>query len=321
MSTQTSGPPPAAEAVPEPVGARGGGSPVRGAAKAVRRWWFDPVPGSRLAWVRALVYLFVPYDILVITQDVKGTAALPAEFYQPTMVARWLHLPTPTTGIADTLQWILLIAAPLAATGRFHRSLGLVVAGAFTWWQLINMGYGKVDHDHFAIVIAVWVLPTAGKARFRDDTPSEAAAWTLRCMQVAAISTYSLAAWAKIREAGWGWASGATFYWAIERRGTPFGKWFLDHPELLRFGQWVIFLAELCAPVILFLRRWWLAAGLVFWLGFHLATWLSIGIHFLPTIICLTAFVPWEKVGTRLSGLRGSRRREDAQAAVLAPGR
>ncbi|MCF2529016.1 hypothetical protein [Yinghuangia soli] len=314
MSTQTSVPD--SPAGPAPQQAAAGGSRLGAAAGAVRRWWFAPVPGSRIAWVRALVYLFVPYDILVITQDVKGTAALPGEFYQPTMLARWLHLPTPTPGIADTLQWVLLIAAPLAATGRFHRSLGFLVAGAFTWWQLINMGYGKVDHDHFALVIAVWVLPTAGRARFRDDTPSEAATWTLRCMQVAAISTYSLAAWAKIRESGWGWASGATLLWAIERRGTPFGKWFLDHPDLLRLSQWVVFFAELCSPAILFLRRWWLAAALVFWLGFHLMTWLLVGIHFLPTVICLTAFVPWEKFRAGLGGL--ARR---SQAAVPAPGR
>ncbi|MDI2132699.1 hypothetical protein [Yinghuangia seranimata] len=284
------------------------GAPAGGVRGVLRRWWFEPVAGSRIAWVRALVYLFIPFDILVVTQDVKGTAALPGNLYQPVLFARLLHLPTPTPGIADTLQWVLLIAAPLAATGRFHRVLGVVVAAAFSWWQLINMSYGKVDHDHFAIMMAVWLLPTAGRARFRDDTPSEAAGWTLRCMQIAAISTYSLAAWAKVKESGWGWASGATFTWAIERRGTPLGHWFLNHPDLLRFGQWVVFVAEVLSPVILFLRRWWLAAALVFWLGFHLFTWLCIGIHFLPTIITLTAFVPWERARATVEGRFAGRR-------------
>lgn len=294
------------------------------ALRSVSRWWFAPVPGSRVAWVRAFVYLFIPYDILFLTQGVLGNAKLPAELYQPVMAARLLHLPTPTSALAETLKWVLLICAPLAATSRMPRVTGTVMAVAFTWWQLINMSYGKIDHDHFALLVAVWVLPTAGRARFRDDTPSDKAMWTLRCMQVAAISTYSLAAWAKIREAGWGWASGATFYWAIERRGTPLGRWFMDYPELLRFGQWVVFLAELLSPVVLFLRRWWLAAALVFWLGFHLFTYLCIEIHFLPTVICLTAFVPWEKarawVGARVR--RGSGDAAPAaQAAVLAPGR
>lgn len=286
---------------------------------AVRRWWFGPVPGSRVAWVRVFVYLFIPYDILFLTQGVLGNAKLPADLYQPVYAARLLHLPTPTSALAEALNWVLLIGAPLAATGRLPRLTGGIVAVAFTWWQLINMSYGKVDHDHFALLAAVWVLPTAGRARFRDDTPSEAAAWTLRCMQVAAISTYALAAWGKVRESGWSWASGATFYWAIERRGTPLGRWFLDHPDLLRFGQWVIFLAELCSPVILFLRRWWLAAALAFWLGFHLFTYLCIGIHFLPTVVCLTAFAPWEKARAWVAA-RTARRTGEGQAA-LAPGR
>jgi hypothetical protein len=67
---------------------------------------------------------------------------------------------------------------------------------------------------------------------------------------------------------------------------------------------------RLQSPVTMeiFLRRWRLVAALVFWLGFHLFTWLCIGIPFLPTVIFLTAFVPWEKVregeglGTRYAG-------------------
>lgn len=297
------------------------------AVRAVTRWWFAPVPGSRVAWVRALVYLFIPYDILFLTQGVLGNAKLPADLYQPVFAARLLELPTPTSALAETLKWVMLIGAPLAASGRMPRLTGGVMAVAFTWWQLINMSYGKIDHDHFALLVAVWVLPTAGRARFRDDSPSEAAAWTLRCMQVAAVATYALAAWAKVRIGSWKWASGATFYWAVERRGTPLGRWFLDHPELLRFGQWVVFVGELLAPVMLFLRRWWLAAALVFWLGFHLFTYLCIEIHFLPTVICLTAFVPWERVRVRPRSRTGDQGRvaspepaAEGQAA-LAPGR
>lgn len=285
------------------------------ALQAVSRWWFAPAAASRIAWVRFFVYLLVIYDIFALTQGVIGNARLPAEMYQPVMAARKLHLATPTGALAESLRWVLVAACLVAMSSRLPRISGAVVAVAFTWWQLVNMSYGKVDHDHFALLVAVWVLPTAGRARFRDDTPSDKATWALRCIQVAAISTYSLAAWAKIRESGWGWASGATFYWALERRGTPLGRWLMDHPDLLRFGQWVVFVGELLSPVILLLRRWWLFFAIAFWLGFHLFTYLAIEIHFLPTVVCLTAFVPWEVVRRRTAELgRRIRRASDTAA-------
>jgi hypothetical protein len=50
---------------------------------------------------------------------------------------------------------------------------------------------------------------------------------------------------------------------------------------------------EALTPVLLFLRGRALALGVL--LSFHLMTYLTIGIHFLPTILCLLAFVPLER--------------------------
>ena len=50
----------------------------------------------------------------------------------------------------------------MAAANVLPRLAGGVVAAAFTWWTAIGMSYGKVDHDHLALVVALWVLPTVG---------------------------------------------------------------------------------------------------------------------------------------------------------------
>jgi hypothetical protein len=292
-------------------------------ARAAGRWWYPSVPVSRIAWIRLFVYLFVLYDITALTKGTMGNAHLPASLYQPVWLADTLQLPVPTPELAETLRMVMFIGAPIAALGILPRLSGTVMAVAFTWWEFVYMSYGKIDHDHFAITITLWLLPTVGRARFWDTHSDERAGWVIRCMQMSVVLSYFFAAWAKIRESGFRWVTGATFYWAIERRGTSFARSLQDYPWLLQVGQWVMMIAELLAPVMLFLRRWWLLAAALFWLGFHLMTYLSIEIHFLPTVICFTAFVPWEKVNAVLvAGYRRVRPApvtKRAESAVLVP--
>jgi hypothetical protein len=163
----------------------------------------------------------------------------------------------------------------------------------------IGMSYSKIDHDHFALIAAVWVLPTAGKALFSDRFRSEAAGWALLCIQIAAVATYFLSAVAKIRFGGWDWVTGSTFAWAVTRRGTGLGHLFLNPPWVLTLAQIGIFTMELSTPLLLvfqgrFLRYRYAFVGLL--LFFHLSTWLTIRIHFLPLVVCLLAFLPLEKL-------------------------
>jgi hypothetical protein len=263
--------------------------------RAWRRWWLAPLPLARIAWLRTLLYLFVLYDATFLV-NVVPHGSVPAELYQPVLLPRLLGHPAPTPLWVHTLQVALLTSAAIAATGRLPRLAGWVVALAYLDWQLIAMSYGKIDHDKLALLVAVWVLPTAGAARFRDRSSSEAAGFAVRCIQVAVVATYFLSAWAKMRWGGWGWATGATFTWAMSRRGTDIGKMLLEYPQLLRLSQWGVLTAEMLSPLLLVLRGRLLAAGLLFFGCFHLFTWLAIRIHFLPTVVCLLAFVPLERI-------------------------
>jgi hypothetical protein len=267
------------------------------AMKRVVRWWTAPIPLARVAVFRTVVYLFLLYDIFVLVNDVvpHGYAA---ELYRPLFIARVLPLPEPSPPLVHTLQVVLVVGALVAATGRLPRLAGWVIAVCYLEWLIIGMSFGKVDHDHLALLVAVWVLPTVGRARFGDLTPSEAGGWAFRCVQVATIATYVGSAFAKWSRNGapFAWGGSAVFTWAIIRRGTEFIDWILEYPWLLRISQWMLLIAEFLSPVVLFLRGKALLLAAGFFLSFHLVTYLSLGIHFLPTVICWLAFFPLEKL-------------------------
>ncbi len=277
-------------------------SEPRGRASAVVRWFVAPVPRARLAVFRILLYAFLPLEILWIRASVVAHSYVP-ELYRPTWLARALHLPPLTPEVAIALRWgilalvVLAIAAVLA--GRWQRTTGWLLAGAFWVWMLNSMGFGYVSHDHLAIMVAITVLPTAGRATLGDTRPSEAAGWALRSVQLAVVATYVGSAVLKILRAGslWGWPSSAVFVWAITRRGSALIRWTLDYPWLLVIGQWGLFLLELASPVVLWLRGRWLYLMIGVFLFFHLMTYLSLGIHFLPTVVCWAAFLPLERLG------------------------
>jgi hypothetical protein len=221
-------------------------------------------------------------------------------------MARLLHLPTPTRLGVDILEVVLLVAAATAFVAVLTRATRLVrMAGAavfvlYLWWMLIAMSYGKVDHDRFAFLVLLGVLPTVGAADLGDRRRSLQAGWAVRMTQVAVVATYFLAAWGKLRFGGWNWATGATLTRAVLRRGTDLGQWTLDHPGVLRGLQWGLLLLELAAPILLFVRRdrirYTIVAALI---AFHVITYLAISIIFLPHVVALMAFLPLERLGRR----------------------
>jgi hypothetical protein len=314
----------------------GSGAGLRAGALALRRWWFPPEPYARAAMFRTIIYLFVIFDIQRLVNDVVPKGYVPAELYQPVLLPRVLHLPAPNPFIVHTLQAVLIVGCLIVAAGFLPRLAGWAVALAFTWWLFIDMSYGKVDHDHLALLVALYVLPTIGASStcggrrwavedisrrwvatsgWRDMARTEAVGWALRSVQVAVVATYFLSAWAKIRVGGWHWPTGATFAWAVDRRGTALADPVLNYPWVLVAGQWMLITAEALSPLVFVLRGRWRAAFIGFWLMFHLTTYLSITIHFLPTAVGWLAFAPLER--TRDGVARLDRR---VRGALTRPG-
>ena len=292
-------------------------------ARSRRFPWPRPVPLARVAVFRTLAYLFIPVDVFLTTAWVRAHADVPTEYYQPLLVGQWLPLPTPTSSVVHVVQWALVLAALAAATGRAPRLLGTAVFLLYFQWMVIAMSYGKVDHDRYAFLVALAVLPTVGRARWRDRRTSEAAGWAMAVVFLAVMLTYFLAAWAKVRFGGWDWVTGSQLTWAVLRRGTDLATWTLDVPGLLIAAQWVMVIVEFAAPLMLLARSDRARVALVvFLLGFHLMTFAGVRIVFLPHCVAILSLLPWERlpeVGRRLRSHIGPGRPARVQPAGAAP--
>ena len=107
---------------------------------------------------------------------------------------------------------------------------------------------------------------------------------------------YFLAAFAKLRFGGLNWATGATLARALVRKGNWISQQLFDMPGVLRATQFGIIAFELLSPLLLVRGR----VGYSFLtlaLLFHVVTFLTISIIFLPHVVCLLAFLPLERLG------------------------
>lgn len=284
-----------------------GGAAVTRLARRALGWWFAPLPLARVAVLRVFIYLFLLFDITQLTNDVIPHSYAP-ELYHPTLIGRVIPFPTPSPALSYTLFAVIVVGSLIVVSGRLPRIAGWSVAGAYFLWLLNSMGYGYVDHDHLALLVATLVLPTVGRARFTDTARSERVTWALRCIQICVVATYFGSAVAKwIRNGSpFAWMNSAVFTWAIMRRGSDLARTLLDVPWMLTLGQWGLYIAEFLSPVVLFLRGKLLALAAIGFVIFHGLTFLALGIHFLPTVICWLAFFPLEKLvpGVRRAAAR-----------------
>lgn len=299
-----------------------------GARAAMRRRLLDAVapalPSRRADLMRRLISAFVVFDVLVITPDVLSNAHTP-EFYRPVALAELLSLGPVSPDGAGILLGVVLASAVAGALGIWPRLSGAVMALGFWVWMLYSQGYGYVSHDHMALMVAVAVLATVGPAARSPLEVSSAAGWALRCIQVAVVLTYFYSVVSKTLIAGspWAWADSAVFAFAFLRRGNPWMSWLLyDAPWLLRPAQWTLIILETLSPLALVLRGRALYVMVGIFCAFHAATFVALGIHFLPTVICWAAFLPLERIipprGARARPYSGggnlSRRRPGAPA-------
>jgi hypothetical protein len=262
---------------------------------AIGRWWFEPLPVARIAWLRSFFYSFIFVDVLLTTSWVARHGAVSTDLYDPLLVGRALSLPHPTRTVVVATGVLLLGAAGIAATNRLPRLAGSVVAAAYFVWMVIAFSYGKVDHDRFAFLVALCVLPTVGRAHWSDREETEAAGWAIRSIQVAVVLAYFLAAFAKFRFGGLNWATGATLARALVRKGNWISQQLFEMPGVLRATQFGIIAFELLSPLLLVRGRVGYAF-LILALLFHAVTFLTISIVFLPHVVCLLAFLPLERL-------------------------
>ncbi|MEV0136471.1 MFS transporter permease [Dactylosporangium sp. NPDC050688] len=268
---------------------------IRPVAK-LRGWLFEPVPKGRIAAFRTLIYVFVVLDVVFFSAWIKHHGDLPGNLYQPLVIGRILPLPTPTPLVVGAIYWALIPLSLAAATGRAHRLLGWSVFVLYFEWMIIAMSYGKIDHDRFGLLVALAVLPAAGRARHGDKELTEAGGWALRLTQIGVICTYFLASIAKLRFGGFAWLTGATLTRSFIRRGTALAHWLLGIPGFTTVSQIGIVGFELFSPLVFVVRpklRYAMVAGFY---AFHVLTFSLITISFIPHQVAMVSFLPLEKV-------------------------
>lgn len=273
--------------------------------RSVARWLVAPAPRARVAWVRVLIAVVALLDVLFFLRSPRDRAGTP-EFFDPVPLARLLALPAPTQPLATLLLAGIMLGVLGVAVGGLARVPapiqvvgGLLLSLCYSAWSLYGMSFGYVAHDHMAIMVAMLVLPTAGICRYADRGRSERAGWALRMVQVFTVATYTGSLLAKAVLNEWSllrWANSGTLAWAFLRRPTVFNVHLVEQAQLLRAAQWGSIALELSAPLVFFVRehRRWLVVAV--FMGFHVSTLLLLGIHFLPTAICWSAFLPWERL-------------------------
>lgn len=263
-------------------------------------WWLTPVADGRVHVLRLIAYGFIPVDVLWTTAWVAQHRYVPGELYRPLLIGRLLPIPTVTADWVTAVQAALLTSAALALLATARRwsaaiPLGWVVAATYVWWMVIGMSYGKVDHDRFAFIILLFVLPTV-RVVPDGSQRSEAAGWAIRMVHLGIVVTYALSAWAKVRFGGWDWANGATLARAVIRRGTELADLALQHPDLMRGIQWFTIVFEACSILLLIAKPPWVHAVVAALVAFHVVTFLTLGIIFLPHLVALTALLPLERL-------------------------
>ena len=279
---------------------------VAAGTRRVLSWLVPELPRARVAWVRAALAVMTVLDVrffLNATGDRGGTP----ELFQPVVLAQWLHLPPVTDAAAQVLflgihlgALALLLGGLARVPAAVQHVGGAVHALTYVLWVLWAMSYGYVSHDHMAITIGVLVLTTAGTSRYSGGAAADTAAgWPLRMVQVFTVLTYFGSVLAKYVFSGGSllrWVSSGTLAWAFIRRPNAVNAHFVTHAVLLRCLQWGAVLLEAASPLVFVLRGRWLALAIASFLSFHLATFALLGIHFLPTVVCWSAFVPWERL-------------------------
>lgn len=271
---------------------------------ALAGWWLPELPRARVAWVRVIIGTMALVDALFLLSSPRHRAQTP-EFYDPVALAAVLGLPAPTgTTAVLALAGIglgllgLVVGAGSRSPAWLQHAGGVLLGVCYAVWCLWGMSFGYVAHDHMAIMVAVAVLPTAGTCRFSDDTRCPSAGWALRMVQVFTVLTYTgsvLAKWVINDGDLVRWATSGTLVWAFLRRPNPVNELLVEQATLLRLAQWGALALELAAPLVFAVRERWRWLVVLFFVGFHASTFLLLGIHFLPTVVCWSAFLPWER--------------------------
>jgi hypothetical protein len=286
---------------------------------AFERWWHAPAPAQRLAMLRILVggyalgYLVVRFGHLV------GVSGMTPQQWKPVGPAVLLSVPLPAALVVALVVLAVLLGAAFVAGLRF-RSTGPAFAAALLWVTSYRNSWSMVFHTENLMVLHVLVLalsPAADAlsldARGRPppgDAPRARYGWAIRLMCAVTVTTYFIAGWSKLHNAGLGWVTSDTLrvYVAYDNlRKVELGAGYSWIGTALAQHGWLFppmaamsLLTELGAPLALLhprVGRLWCVAAWSFHLG--VVVLMAIVFHYPLAGVGYASFFPVERLYAR----------------------
>lgn len=276
--------------------------------RAVYDWFFTPKAVYGLALTRFLFGAIMLTCYLYYSSNMEW-------YYGSDGILRYMIDMKPPFTVTQRFLWPIYGAVIVSATcfcvGLFTRPAGICLA--LSHYLFIRFGvlhtWGWAETITPLIVYVSlsgaggWASVDAWRAARRGrPLPSVVSGWALRLLQFHVSMIYVAAAWHRIDDAAW--IRGEMVYEAMSN------TWYTRLPYLdlqpwqpvLRLMTWATELAELAAPVALWiprLRPWWVAALIALHTGLHFGA--SVGFWQPMMITGLLAFVDPERVKRVLS--------------------
>lgn len=301
---------------------------------AFERWWHAPAPACRLAMLRILVGGYALAYLLVRFGHLVGVSGMSAKQWKPVGPAVLLAAPLPPAAVTAAAVLAVLLGVAFVAGLRF-RLTGPAFAAALLWVTSYRNSWSMVFHTENLMVLHVLVLalsPAADAlsldARGRppvDDAPRARYGWAIRLLCAVTVTTYFIAGWSKLQNAGLGWVTSDTLrvYVAYDNlRKLELGAGYSWLGTMLAQHGWLFppmaalsLAVEVSAPLVLLhprVARWWCVAAWSFHAG--VLVLMAIMFHYPISGVAYASFFPVEALHDRWRRSRAARGRGHADA-------
>ncbi len=257
-----------------------------------------------------LAVLRIAFFVLVLPEGLSRVPArmadLPEPLRNPPTLASWIYdLLPPDAGLARAGGIVMVLSAVAGLFGWHARWAAAVWAVTATWVIGISNLFGKVDHVHHLVWLALLLAASpcadalsldALRARRALPEPAVRYGLPIRIWWLLLGGIYFFAgAWKLVRQ-GPMWASPGNLrpllyeQWAVADRFVPPLR--IDHWPLVLVAVGVgTLLFELGFIVLVFSRFRWLAG--VGGVAFHVGTLAFLDISFTSLLVLYVALVPW----------------------------
>jgi hypothetical protein len=280
------------------------------------RYWYAPMPATRLAVLRVLVGAYALVYLLIRCVSLASVAHFAASEFEPVGPVRLLSSPLSPLTVQLTVALACLLGVAFVLGVRYRVS-GPLFGLSFLWLTSYRSSWGMIFHTENLVALHILLLSAAPAAdayswdaRGRDTSREQSGGrygWVVRAICVLTVSTYVLAGIAKLRLAGADWVGGDVLRGQVAYDNlrkielgslhSPLGAWLVRYDWPFRVLAWLSMFLELGAPLALLGQRLALV-WVVGVFGFHVGVvaLMAIGFPYQLSFIAYLSFFPVERL-------------------------